>query len=84
LSRLEQLQRVSVRVFDLDLFAAGSYFHLIAEVQTRMSQLIDSGWQVLDLKDDSIPASGFLMAAIGHGPGARGPRAAEDEFQISD
>ncbi len=83
LSWLEQLQRVAVRIIDLDLFAAGPYFHVVAEVQTSTSQLIDSSGQVLDLKDDSIPSSWLLMAAIGHWPRARGPWTTKNEFEVS-
>src|SRR2546425_6783759 len=35
-SRLEQLNRIAVRVFQLDLFAAWSYLHLIPEMESRL------------------------------------------------
>jgi hypothetical protein len=35
-SRLEQLNRIAVRIFNLNLFAAGADFHFISKTQTRV------------------------------------------------
>jgi hypothetical protein len=63
-SRLEQLNRVAVRIFNLNLFAARADLHLISERQTRLFQLSDARRQVLHLKDVGSGNSGHLFPEI--------------------
>ena len=62
--RLEQLDRISVWIFQLDLSTAWSLFHLVAEMQTRFFQRLDALGKTFDAKDDSRPAPWLLPAAI--------------------
>ena len=54
LRRLEQLYRISVRVFDLDLFPNRTFFYFIAKTNAGLIQLFDPGKQVSDLKRKAI------------------------------
>ena len=42
LSRLQQLDWIAIGIFQLDLFAAWARFHLIAKIQSRVLQLLNS------------------------------------------
>jgi len=43
LSGLEQLDRIAVRIFQLDLFAARAHFHLISKMQSFLFELGNAG-----------------------------------------
>ena len=72
-SRLEQLDRVAVRIFNLNLFAARTNLHLVSKTQTRLSQLTDARRQVLHLKQNAVPSAGLLLAAVRQWAGPRRP-----------
>jgi hypothetical protein len=82
--RLEQFNRIAVWIFDLNLFAARTDFHLIAEACSSVLEFTDEGRQFLHVKDDTIPPTRLLLAAIGQIPGAGRPRTAEYELKIPD
>src|SRR5215469_5159470 len=83
-SRFEQLDRIAVGIYHLNLPAAGSHLHLIAEAHSSVSQFADASRQVLYLKHHSVPSAGLLVAAIGHLPGPGCAGTAEDEFETAD
>jgi hypothetical protein len=64
-SRLEQLDRVAVRIFNLNLFSARTDLHLISKTQTRLSQLTDARRQVFHLKEHAVPSARLLLTAVG-------------------
>src|SRR5688500_5937246 len=66
LCRLEQLDGIPVRIFDLDLLTAGSRLHAVPKEKTGFSQPFDERRKVLDAQHDTIPAAGFLCLALRH------------------
>src|SRR5262245_46893481 len=79
LGRLEQLDGVTVGVFQLDLLAAGTLLDLVAEAETGLLQGFDARRQVINLEDDPVPPARLLFAAVGQRARPRTPRAAEPE-----
>ena len=77
-SRLEQLNRIAVRIVYLNLFAAWAYLHFISKMQTRLFQVGNTCRQILHLKKHTVPSAGLLLTAIGHRSGPRCPRTAQD------
>ena len=65
-SRLEQLNRIAVGIFNLNLFAARAYLHFISKTQTRLFQVSNARRQILHLKKHTVPSARLLMTAIGH------------------
>jgi hypothetical protein len=60
--RLEELDRVTVQILQLNLFAAGAGFHLVAEAESRFLQHGDSGRKIGDFKNDAVPPARLLLA----------------------
>src|SRR5437762_12481151 len=81
-SRFEQLDRIAVGIFQLDLFAARAYFHLIAKMKPSVLQRLNPRRKIANMEDHPVPAAGFLLATIWHWPGTRSPGTAENEFEI--
>ena len=77
-SRLEQLNRIAVGIFNLDLFATGADLDFISKTQTRLFQLRNARRQILDLKEHTVPSAGLLLTAIAHWSRPRCPRTAQD------
>ena len=73
-SRLEQLNRIAIRIFDLNLFAAWAYLHFISKMEIRLFQVGNTRRQILHLKKHTVPSAGLLLTAIvGRDPDAPGP-----------
>ena len=62
--RLKQFDRIPVRIFQLDLLAAWTYFHLISKDQAGLFERFDSGRQVVYVQNHSIPSARFLPLTI--------------------
>src|SRR5215813_5156604 len=56
-SRLEQLNRVAVRIFNLNLFATWADFHLISEAHSSSPEVGNTCRQILHLKDHTVPST---------------------------
>src|SRR5688572_18936553 len=82
--RLEQLDRIAVRVFQLDLPAARPFFQLVAQTQAALLDLSDDLRQLLDAKDYAVPAAGLLAAAIRQRPRARCTGTAQQQMQAAE
>jgi hypothetical protein len=83
-SGLEQLDRIAVGIFQLDLFAARANLQLIAKMQAGLPEGIDTSRKIAHLKNNSIPAAWLLATTVRHGARAGSTRAAENQFQIAD
>ena len=59
LSRLEQLDRIAVRIFQLDLLAARADFHVVAKMESGLFQLRDPRSEIGHLKNHAIPSTGL-------------------------
>lgn len=81
---LEQLNRIAVGIFNLNLSSAGAHLHFISEAQTRLSQAGNERRQVPHLKKHTVPSAGLLFTAIGHGAGARGPGTAQNQLEAAN
>src|SRR5262249_6275569 len=81
---LEQLDRISVRIFDLNLLAAWSCLHPIAKLQSRRFQLVDPGRKVVHAQDHAVPPARLLGPAIRHWPGPGRLRAAEQQVERTE
>ena len=66
--RLEQLDRVAVRIFELDLLAAGADFDLVAKAQPSLPQCLHLRGKVHHLEHHAVPSTRFLGSAVGQGP----------------
>src|SRR5687768_15193942 len=82
--RLEELDRIAVGILELDLPAARSDLHFVAEVQPRFLQRPDLRREVRDLEDYPVPTAGFLSAPIGQRTRSRCPRPAQQDLEIAD
>lgn len=82
-SRLEELDRVAVRVFQLDLFSAWTCLDLVSKVESGFLQRLNSRWKIRDVKDHAVPPTRFLMTTIRHRARTRGARAAEQQVEVS-
>ena len=78
--RFEKLNRIAVGIFQLDLLAPWTYFHVIAETQTCLSQFLNLFREPLYVKDRTVPSAGFLGTTIRHGAGTGSTGPAENEF----
>ena len=67
--RLEQLDRIAVRVLDLDLPACRAHFHRIPEMQPVLLEGIDASGKIGHSKDDPIPATRLLLTPVGQRAG---------------
>ena len=63
---LEKLDRIAVRIFELNLPAAGTRFHRVAQMQPGSPERLDACRKVGHAEDDSIPSTGLLPPAVGH------------------
>src|SRR5262245_24756709 len=59
-SRLEELDGIPVRIFDLNLSTSRAGLHLVAEPKSRVLQFSDEPRQIGDLQDDPVPAAALL------------------------
>src|SRR5262245_8705924 len=84
MSGLEHLDRIAIRIFDLDLLSAWSYLDLISESQPRVLEDRDASREIFYPQYFSVPSDGPLLASIRHRSIAGRARAGENQFQISD
>ena len=68
--RLEELDRISVGIVELNLSTSRAGFHLITERQPRFLEPLDLTSDVGHTQDNAIPSARFLLAPIGHWPRA--------------
>jgi hypothetical protein len=83
-SGLEEFDRITVRIFDLDLFAAGAYFDLVPEMEPGLLQHLNQAAKIRYLKHNPVPSAGLLLTAIWHRTRTRGSMTTKDKFEISD
>src|SRR5262249_41827592 len=83
-SRFEQLDRIPVRIFDLDLSTSRTSLHLVATPRSGQLQFSDERWRVGNLQDDPIPAAGLLRLTVRHRPRARCARATQQNLLVTD
>ena len=81
--RLEQFDRIPVRILDLDLAAPGTGFHLVAKMKSRLLQFSDKGWKIGDFQHDAIPPAGLLLLSVRHWPRARCAGTAEQNLCVT-
>src|SRR5262245_22931367 len=82
-SRLEQFNRIPIGIFQLDLFAARTDLHLVAEVEPGVLQIFNTGREIRHAKHDAVPPTGFLVTAGRHRARTRSPRTAEQNSKRS-
>ena len=82
--RLEQLERVSVRIQQLDLLAAGTGFYLVSKANSGFLQRVDGSGEIGHLKHDAIPATRLLRLTVRHRARTRSPRSTERQREIAD
>src|SRR5262245_41526904 len=74
---LVELDRIAVRILELDLLASGPHLDLVAEGRAGGRERRERGVEVADVQDDPVPSAGFLPPTVRHRPGARAARAAQ-------
>ena len=80
--RLEQLERIAVGIFQLDLLAARAGFHPIAETQACLLQLFDRRRKIGHLEDDPVRSARSCARPSGIGRDPQGSRTAQDQPEI--
>src|SRR5262245_56744643 len=80
---LVDLDRVAIRILDLDLLAAGPDLDFVAEARAGSAQPVDQIGEIVDVEHDPVPAAGLLSPAVWHAPRARAPRPAQQKVQRS-
>jgi hypothetical protein len=66
-SRLEKLNRITIRVLQLDLFPARAYFHLVAKMEPGLLQHLNAAGKIRYLKHNTVPSTRFLLTpAVGN------------------
>jgi len=78
---LEQLDRISIRIFELNLPPAGSNLHLISEGRAVSPKVGDMSRQVRHAEYDAIPPAGLLLPPIGQRPRPGRTRPTENELE---
>src|SRR5262245_31581377 len=75
LTGFTQLDRIAVRVLDLNLTSARTGFHLVAEADPGALESGDTAGEVRDAQHDAVPAAGLLPLTVRHRPraGRSGP-----------
>ena len=68
--RFEQLDRVSVRILDLNLASAWADFHLIPKVDASILQGRDARLKIRNAKHDTVPTTRFLALTVRQWPRA--------------
>ena len=82
MGRLEQLDRIPVRILELNLLSAGSDLELVAKAHSAFLQGLNACSKIRHLKNHAIPPAGLLTAAIWHLPRTRSPGATQDRLEI--
>ena len=83
-SGFEQLDRIAIGVFQLDLLASRAYFHFIPKMQACLLQFFDPGRKIGYPKNHPVPPSGFLMMTVRHHARTRRSRSAEKNLDVFD
>jgi hypothetical protein len=83
-SRLEELNRIPVGIFHLNLLATWADFHLIAESDTGVLQQLNARGEIFDAEDDAVPSARFLSTTVGHRSRTRSARTAQKNPQWSE
>src|SRR5437868_12731795 len=81
---LEQLDGVSVWIFELDLLAGRPALHLVAKAKTGGLQPCNPSGKIGDFQDDAVPSARLLKTAIGHRAGAGSAWAAQQQVERSE
>src|SRR5258706_13395866 len=83
LGRLEQLDHIARRILAEDLLAARTFDDVVAEFDALTAQVTDLCREIFHLENETIPATGFGLAPVGHGARGRGLRARDPQRQIA-
>lgn len=73
-----------VRIFDLNLPASRTGFHLVAKAKSRLLQIVDERRKIRDLEHHAIPASRLLLLSAGHWLRPGRPGAAQQDLRIAN
>jgi len=83
-SGLEELDRVAVGIFKLDLFSGRADLHLVAKVEPGLFQRLNLRRKISNVENHAIPSAGFLLVPIGHWAGTRRAWPAEQKLEVSE
>jgi len=83
-SRLEELNRIAVGIFNLNLLATRADFHFISKTHACILQVSNVRRQILYLKKHTVPSAWLLLTAIGHWPRSRSARTAQDQLEATN
>src|SRR5262245_49957358 len=82
-SSLEQLNRVSVGILNLNLLPARTDFHLISKTDPCLLQDVNARRKIGHAQNDAVPATGVLATAVGHRSRPRGAGPAQQNLERS-
>ena len=81
---LEQLNRITIGIFDLDLLAARTLLHRVPKMEAGFLQTVNERWKVDHAKHDPVPSAWFLLLTVRHWPRSRRLRAAEQNLRVAE
>src|SRR6185436_19473127 len=82
--RLEQLDRVAVGIFDLDLSPARPGQHLVPKAEAGFFQSFHALGKIVDPEHDPVPTAGRLFPAVRHRPGAGRLWPAQQDVHVAE
>src|SRR5262245_8710553 len=83
-SRFEELNRIAVGIFDLNLLPTGAGLHFISKTHACLFQISNARRQILHLKHHAVPSARLLLTAIGHGSRSRRSGTAQDQLEATN
>jgi hypothetical protein len=81
---LKQLNRIAIRIFQLDLFPTGPHLHPIAKMNPRVLQSLGQLWKIGHLEYHPVPSARLLRSTVGHEARTGGSGTTEDQFEMPD
>src|SRR5215216_1897748 len=82
--RLDQLDRIAVRVLALDLLPRWTRLHRVSEMRAVLLQDGDERRKIRHPKHDAVPTAGLLRLAVGHRAGSGCARPAEQNIHATE
>src|SRR6516225_9536060 len=81
---LEELNRIAVGIFNLNLFATWADLHFISKPHAYVFQVSNARRQILHLNNHAVPSACLLLTAIGRWPRSRSAGAAQDQLEVTN
>ena len=81
---LEQLDRIAIRILDLDLLAARPGLHVVPKTEAGLLQGLDERGKIVDPQHDTVPSARFLLLTVRHRPRSGRLWTAEQNVRVAE